>query len=59
MKVKWLGKTDFLALTNNKIYDVIYIERGWYRIIDYSFEDYLYHPDMFEIVEWDDNIVVK
>ena len=59
MKVKWLGKTDFLALTNNKIQDVIYIERGWYRIIDDSGDDYLYHPDMFEIVEWDDNIVVK
>ena len=53
MKVKWLGKTDFLALTNNKIYDVIYIERGWYRIIDDSGDDYLYPPDMFEIVEED------
>ena len=59
MKVKWLGKTDFLVLTNNKIYDVISIERGWYRIIDDSGDDYLYPPDMFEIVEWDDNMVVK
>ena len=59
MKVKWLGKTDFLVLTNNKIYDVISIERGWYRIIDDSGDDYLYPPDMFEIVERDDNIVVK
>ena len=53
MKVKWLGKTDFLVLTNNKIYDVISIESGWYRIIDDSDEDYLYPPDMFEIVEED------
>jgi len=53
MKVKWLGKTDFLVLTNNKIYDVISIERGWYRIIDDSRDDYLYPPDMFEIVEED------
>ena len=51
MKVKWLGKTDFLVLTNNKIYDVISIERGWYRIIDDSGDDYLYPLDMFEIVE--------
>ena len=51
MKVKWLGKTGFLVLTNNKIYDVISIERGWYRIIDDSGDDYLYPPDMFEIVE--------
>ena len=53
MKVKWFGKTDFLVLTNNKIYDVISIERGWYRIIDDSGDDYLYPPDMFEIVEED------
>ena len=53
MKVKWLGKTDFSVLTNNKIYDVISIERGWYRIIDDSGDDYLYPPDMFEIVEED------
>ena len=53
MKVKWLGKTDFLVLTNNKIYDVISIQRGWYRIIDDSGDDYLYPPDMFEIVEED------
>ena len=59
MKVKWLCKTDFLVLTNNKIYDVISIERGWYRIIDDSGDDYLYPPDMFEIVELDENMVVK
>ena len=53
MKVKWIGKTDFLVLTNNKIYDVISIERGWYRIRDDSGDDYLYPPDMFEIVEED------
>ena len=59
MKVKWIGKTDFLVLTNKKIYDVISIERGWYRIIDDSGDDYLYPPDMFEIVELDENMVVK
>lgn len=51
MKVKWLGKTDYLALTCNKIYEVVSIGRGWYRIIDDSGDDYLYPPDMFEIVE--------
>lgn len=34
-----------------KIYDVIGVERGWYRIIDESGEDYLYPSAMFEIVE--------
>lgn len=31
-----------------KIYEVISIERGWYRIVDESGEDYLYPPELFE-----------
>lgn len=58
MKVRWLGKIEALILTNDKIYDVISIERGWYRIIDDSGEDYLYPPKMFEIVE-EDNFKIK
>lgn len=53
MKVRWLGKTEALILTNDKIYDVISIERGWYRVIGDSGEDYLYPPEVFEIVEED------
>lgn len=51
MKVKWIGKTEFLITTQGKIYDVLAVERGWYRIIDDSGDDYLYPPDKFEIVE--------
>lgn len=51
MKVKFLGKTEFLVLTNGKIYDVMSVERGFYRIIDNSGEDYLYSPQYFKIVE--------
>ena len=51
MKVKFLGKTEFLVLTNGKIYDVLSVERGFYRIVDDSGEDYLYPPEYFEIVE--------
>lgn len=51
MKIRWKGETDFLVLTHNKIYDVISVEKGWYRIIDDSGEDYLYPPEQFEIVE--------
>ena len=47
MKVKYLGKTEFLVLTNNKIYDVISVEKGWYRIVDDSGEDYLYPKKIF------------
>lgn len=35
-----------------KAYKVLSIERrGWYRIVDESGEDYVYPPEMFEIVE--------
>ena len=47
MRVKYQGETDFLVLTNSKIYDVVGIERGWYRIVDDSGEDYLYPPELF------------
>ena len=51
LKIKYIGETDFLVLTLNIIYDVISIEKEWYRIIDDSGEDYLYPPELFEIVE--------
>lgn len=51
MKVRFLGKTEFLVLTHNKVYEVISIEKGWYRIVDDSNDDYLYPPHVFEIVE--------
>ena len=51
MKVRYMGKTEFLVLTNGKIYEVISIERGYYRIKDDSGEDYLYPPNYFEIIE--------
>ena len=51
MRVKWKGKTSFLMLTNDKTYEVIGIERGWYRLIDDSGEDYLYPPEPFEIIK--------
>ncbi len=51
MKVKYLGESDPLELINGKIYDVISVEKGWYRIVDETKEDYLYPPQAFEIVE--------
>ncbi len=51
MKVKWLGKSDYFGLTNGKIYDVLSVEKGWYRIVDETGEDYLYPPEKFEIVD--------
>lgn len=51
MKVKWKGETEFLCRIHDKVYEVISIEKDWYRIIDESGEDYLYPPEFFEIVE--------
>lgn len=48
-KVKYKGKTISLCVTNGKTYDVLSVEKGWYRIIDDSGEDYLYPPEQFEI----------
>ena len=51
MKVKSIVPTEFLVMTKGKVYDVLAVEKGWYRIIDDSGEDYIYPPEMFEIVE--------
>lgn len=50
MTVKYIGKSD-VSLTNGKIYEVISIEHGWYRIVDDTEEDYLFSPDDFVITE--------
>jgi hypothetical protein len=41
------GSSDLIA---GKVYEVVAIEGGWYRIIDESGEDYLYPSDLFEVV---------
>lgn len=51
MKIRFLGESDPIYLLHGKVYDVISIEKEWYRIIDEEGEDYLYPPDIFEIVD--------
>lgn len=51
MKVKFKGESDPLYFLNGKVYDVIDIEDGWYRIVDETGDDYLYSPAAFEVVE--------
>ena len=60
LKIKYIGEREvdtpnsykiFMDVIPNKIYEVLAIEKGWYRIIDESGEDYLYAPEKFEIVE--------
>lgn len=65
LKIKYIGEREvdtpnsyqiFMDVIPNKIYEVLAIEKGWYRIIDESGEDYLYSPEKFEIVEFEENI---
>ena len=47
MKKMYIGKSDPFMLLKNKVYEVISIERGWYRIVDETGEDYLYPAHLF------------
>lgn len=38
-------------ILDDKVYDVVSVEKGCYRIVDESGEDYLYFSELFEIVE--------
>lgn len=58
MKAKYIGETSSFELTHGKIYDVLSVEKGWYRVIpdmgdypDASPPGYLFPPELFEIVE--------
>ena len=70
LKVKYVGEKDssvpnsyklFFDVIPNKIYEVLSVEKGWYRIVDESDEDYLYPPEKFEVVEVlpNDNMIVE
>ncbi len=49
MKIKYIGESC-VSLSNGTIYEVISIEEEWYRIVDDTDEDYLFPPELFEIV---------
>lgn len=51
MKVKYIKETISFCLTRNKTYEVLSTEKGWYRLVDDSGEDYLYPPEQFEVIE--------
>ena len=60
LRVRYIGERDvdvpnsykiFMDVLPGKIYEVLSIEHGWYRLIDESEEDYLYPTDKFEVVE--------
>ncbi len=51
MKVKYISDHKTLALTKGKVYEVMSVEKKWYRIMTELDEDYLFPPEAFEIVE--------
>ena len=68
LRVRYVGKRDidvpnsykiFMDVLPGKVYEVLSVEDGWYRIVDESEEDYLYPPDNFEEVNEDDFKVSK
>lgn len=56
MKAKYIGRDDFPALTEGKICDVLSIEKTWFRVETDLVGDYLFPPELFEIVEEKDDI---
>lgn len=50
---RYTGETESLMLTHNKVYNIISIEKKWFRIVDDSGEDYLYPPELFERIYGD------
>ena len=50
MKVKYIGNWDTIALKESKVYEIMSIEKGGYRIMTGLDEDYLFLPKLFEIV---------
>ena len=53
MKVKYLGESDPLELLQDKVYNVIEVDKdsGWYRIVDETGEDFLFPSEDFSITE--------
>lgn len=51
MKIRYIGQYDSPAIQRGKAYEVMSIERDWYRIMTELDEDYLVPPSAFEVVE--------
>lgn len=49
MKVQYIGP-DIVALEKGKIYSVLSVEKGWFRVMAELEEDYLFPPEVFRVV---------
>ena len=53
MKVKYIGNQYVgTAFEANKVYEVLAVEKGWFRVMTELDEDYLFPPECFEIVSF-------
>lgn len=50
MKVRYIGP-DYVTFIKNKVYKVLSIEKGYYRLMSEINESYLLPPEVCEIVE--------
>ena len=51
MKVKYIARIPTDALVKNKVYEVLSKKGTWYWIMTELGEEYLFPPELFEIVE--------
>ena len=54
MKVKYKGPKT-IAYDADKVYDIISVEKGWYRLMSEMDESYLLPPKMVEIIDWEES----
>ena len=57
MLVRYHGASSPLGLVDGELYEALSIEKGWYRVVDETEEDYLYPPECFEVVRPNDGTV--
>lgn len=51
VRVRFIGESDPLCFIHGKIYTKIGESHGYWKVIDETGEDYLYVPEVFEIVD--------
>ncbi|MDR1600413.1 MAG: hypothetical protein LBS11_11180 [Oscillospiraceae bacterium] len=51
MKARFLGGFQTISLDTGKVYGVMDVESGFYRVHDETREDYLFPPKWFEVAE--------
>ena len=49
-KMNFLSKDNHIDLIEGKVYTILSEEKGFFRVVDESGEDYLYPKSFFEIV---------